>query len=152
MSNPTSTPETKLLLTEEQILSNNQWLPLRSGEWRQCTKRLHSEKEDAYCCLGVACEINKLVKGHQDWDKEEIHYFFPKAETESNRTSSWAMPQESWFESHFGWTPFGRDASGSKLPLLDIATLNDKQGKSFTEIASIVEAFLFEHFSNFKIP
>jgi hypothetical protein len=90
---------------------------LRSGKYTQTKSQLRSG--NAFCCLGVACEISKL----REWN--ENNYF----------DEYYVLPNEvrdyfGFYNSHGGM----RDYS-----LGSLSELNDK-GHSFAEIADFIEA------------
>lgn len=42
------------------------WLAaLRSGDFKQTTRRLYGGEEDAYCCMGVLCEV---IEPGRNWE------------------------------------------------------------------------------------
>ena len=105
---------------------------LRSGNYKQCTKRLrHKHRgEYRYCCLGVAADISGVGK----WRKNE---FISGLQCES----------QVLVENAKDW--LGLDTDHGKLDITTptgnvvhttLAQLND-EGKSFSEIADIIEKY-----------
>ena len=108
---------------------------LRSGEYTQIQGALR--QPDGYCCLGVACDIYHTVTGLGYWGvgAGPHRYAF-------TQFSADLPPQVvQWF---------GLEASDPKLHLAEpeppydreqyITNLNDILGKSFKEIADLIEA------------
>lgn len=52
--------------TIEVVVARRMWVnALRSGEYRQGKRRL-TDKGEAFCCLGVACEVLGLARDSDD--------------------------------------------------------------------------------------
>lgn len=90
---------------------------LRSGKYRQTQQALR--EKNAYCCLGVACDIS----GFGVWDDDRFLH------EEGNNT---------------GYLPTGlRERMGlEQLQESSLITMNDDEGKTFAEIADYIEANL----------
>ena len=104
---------------------------LRSGKFEQGQHALR--KEDSFCCLGVACEISGIGTWSGDLysvgGRSEANYL-PKA------VQSWLGLASRTGE--------GVNCDG----YITLTELNDNAGKSFAEIANIIEANaerLFKH-------
>lgn len=85
---------------------------LRSGEYIQGQETLRDTLNNTYCCLGVLCKVS----GSPNWDGEHMHgdYAFLQACAQKELGIS------------------AEDANRCVL-------LNDKEGKSFPEIADYIE-------------
>jgi hypothetical protein len=103
---------------------------LRSGNYTQTTGSLTNRVRDAYCCLGVACEISGVAQWYQNeylgeetmLPREVREYFDFKTavgrlHTDATRTS------------------IVTDKAGRRTTL---TKMNDS-GKSFAEIADFIE-------------
>jgi hypothetical protein len=117
--------------TREQILENRRkWIEaLRSGKFKQCKQVLRKQNGShiSFCCLGVATEISGLctVDGN-----------FYLDETEALSYSALLPPcVQDWLNIT---TIEGRyiDKDGSA----NFLTVNNDSGKSFDEIADIIES------------
>jgi hypothetical protein len=107
------------------------WLAaLRSGEYEQVEGGLR--EQDSYCCLGVACEVMRKQTGRGEWVGTTF-----RVEGE-NSCSVLPHPVQEWFglEESNPAVSRGVFAPASEKSL---ASLNDG-GKSFTEIAAVIEA------------
>lgn len=104
------------------------WLEaLRSGKYKQCKYRLYNDKEDAYCCLGILCEIHrKQTKSNKNyWTKKGDKY------VAGNAKSSFSLP-----ENVSKWANI--EYKNEK----DLVELNDAKNKSFKQIANFIEKHL----------
>ena len=98
---------------------------LRSGEYQQITGQLR-EGDNGRCCLGVACDTYKRLTGKGEWD-EDIFV------AEKDSYCSAELPD-------IVMTFFGFSKSDPELDYGQQATtLNDQQGKTFAEIADLIE-------------
>lgn len=97
---------------------------LRSGEYKQGLSCLHNVDENSYCCMGVLCEV---------YDKE-VH----------------SLLREKIYSNIIGATIETFDKSASVFPqvvlewsrannFMKFITLNDRDKKSFSEIADYIE-------------
>lgn len=101
---------------------------LRSGEYKQGTMRLHTRSTDSYCCLGVLCELAakeipiEIAEGCGSYGKcYELEYTSPPA-----KVRKWAgllTDEGSFFAPNFS----------------SLMELNDSEGRTFTEIADVIE-------------
>jgi hypothetical protein len=114
-----------------------QWVnALRSGEYTQGTGRLATIRPDhiEYCCLGVLCELavkNGLaVKSVQS--NSFFRYYSPNNINDSN-TATLPNCVLEWAEL--------KDRQGWSTNEDSLTSLND-HGKSFEEIAQVIEANL----------
>jgi hypothetical protein len=106
---------------------------LRSGNYQQGTRRLRSE--NAYCCLGVLCDLYDRDQGGPGWDEEDQTYLdvellLPREVAEWAGLIPVAQPETiipGWF-------------ADVDLPQEDysLSNLNDN-GSSFGEIADLIE-------------
>lgn len=98
---------------------------LRSGEYKQGTRRLQNE-DGSFCCLGVLCDLFRKETGEDEWTPTEgdrCHDFMGACATLPEAVQDWA-------------------GLGSNNPTMSngrsLAAINDK-GASFTEIADLIE-------------
>lgn len=137
------------------------WLTaLRSGNYKQvksALRKLRSDKEIGYCCLGVLSDIyvqDKLALNptcNVGWAKEpNREKAFPL--TASNGTVREAMPTREvndWAKRGAdGWLVYVDEKDAKKFfpdsptrNFVDIASLNDG-GRSFKTIAAVIEKYL----------
>lgn len=106
---------------------------LRSGKYAQTTNVLRHE--DAYCCLGVACETYRRVTGHGQWKDEDGELYFSANEDLSGAEDQ-TLPEgvQRWL---------GVEDNDPR-PVMDgdpthATELNDNQRLTFAEIAGAVE-------------
>ena len=98
---------------------------LRSGEYQQITGQLR-EGDNGRCCLGVACDTYKRLTEKGYWAKNTFV-------AEEDSYCSAELPD---IVMEF----FGFDKSNPDLAYEQQAiTLNDQQGKTFIEIADLIE-------------
>lgn len=100
---------------------------LRSGEYAQCTGRLalHKGDETSYCCLGVACEVYQQHVGGLVIDATEY------SPTYDGERYELPAKVQAWF---------GFRDSGGRYGLDSLVNLNDSCGKTFAEIADVIES------------
>lgn len=100
---------------------------LRSGKFKQGKFRLHNILADTYCCLGIACEINKkhLAIGCDD-DGNNMSY------DNEDKALPVSIREYMGLKSAVGLGTHTNDEH------FCLERLNDS-GKSFTEIADIIE-------------
>lgn len=93
---------------------------LRSGKYQQAKWKLRNG--NAFCCLGVACDISRLG----EWDKKGDYHI-------STRYSNSVLPDDvqAWFGFKTNTGTFSNDTC--------LTEMNDN-GKSFAEIADFIEA------------
>lgn len=104
---------------------------LRSGEYKQTQNQLYNG--DGYCCLGVACDIfSKEVGGEFILDKN--HYYFNFKGKQSKNYLTQEVQEFFGFQTHCG--SFNQQC-GNRT---NLTILNDDRGKSFLEIADIIES------------
>lgn len=104
---------------------------LRSGEFQQARNRLRDR--DAYCCLGVACEVYRRTTGDGEWKGQARgEWFRADGESASNYTLPWVV---------LDW--YGFDDVNPTVRLDDegfpAATLNDERALDFPTIADAFE-------------
>lgn len=109
---------------------------LRSGVYKQGTGTLHPG--DAYCPLGVACEISKLGEWENEWRYSKNYRI-----EGSLYGNSYLLPLE--VVEYYGWSDPGAKLT---VPQRDgqfpnLAHLNDN-GSTFSQIADVIEAGLVE--------
>lgn len=116
---------------------------LRSGKYKQGTGVLHNEDTDAYCPLGVACEVytqyggTLLKETDEDIDDnyaqiactayEDEIYFLPE------RVRDWLglSSSEGHYNKGHGW---------NKPPYVSLVSHNDENKYTFAQIADLIEA------------
>jgi hypothetical protein len=98
------------------------WLAaLRSGKYEQGLFVLHSQRENTYCCLGVACAIHGCKDlGDSQYLTKGVHGLQPK-----NHNILDLIPAE-----------LQHDNTNA---LVDKLTILNDEGKSFSEIADWLE-------------
>ncbi len=106
------------------------WLAaLRSGEYKQGTNFL--QKEDEFCCLGVLCDLavkeGVIPPGEysDDWGPDVKVMLF------AERSS--LLP-----EAIVKWAGFEHD--NPQIDDIPLGYMNDKLGKTFSEIADAIES------------
>lgn len=105
---------------------------LRSGKYKQGTgylKQRSPGKKTQYCCLGVLCEILGA-----EWQPDPLHatrkvYSLDDRGDPTNSNLPFSIKEAAGMCSPNGWLPDDRN-------LID---MNDIGGKSFKEIADIIE-------------
>ena len=95
---------------------------LRSGEYKQAQFSLRCE--DSFCCMGVACDVYHKETGKGRW----VGNCF----TVGGIIRSLAMPEP--VQDFFDFKSEDPDVCGKAL-----SYLNDHDGKSFEEIADLLE-------------
>ena len=104
---------------------------LRSGEYKQTKNCLYDG--EGYCCLGVACDIfSKEVGG--EFVIDNGHYYFRYNDGENKNYLLGEVREFFGFETRSG--SFTTENGDIK----NLALLNDDYGKSFLEIADIIES------------
>lgn len=122
-------------MTKKQELGPRQreWVEaLRSGKWRQAKGVL--KNGDSFCCLGVACEISGLG----EWKVPE------EEDREKYLGAATVLPEEVMDFFSF------KDEFGSHENLDSSLTRDNDSGKSFSEIADIIEENAEELFNEPK--
>lgn len=126
-----------------------QWLAaLRSGDYKQVTGALKREfrrheydgvTEVGYCCLGVLCEVavkNDVIEPSVPQEGYTAYWTYDGAnETLPDGVREWAGLADI---SPSVPSPYGD--GGTRIQ--ELAYLNDDQGKTFAEIADLIEAGL----------
>jgi hypothetical protein len=107
---------------------------LRSGDYRQGQHQLRTQ-DDRFCCLGVLCDVFQKETGRGRWDGNH----FELAEL---GTSSAFPPDYMLAELGLGVLEDVLLREGEVGWALFFATMNDYQGRSFSEIADYIEANL----------
>jgi hypothetical protein len=122
-----------------------EWLAaLRTGGYKQGKSRLLStsvltggENEDRFCCLGVMCDL-EVRRGLADWEPQEgfsgskiRQYSTPYADGVRNAIAMTGRPPHNmaseWFKS---------GAITYEGVVTQLIKMNDKQGKTFKQIAA----------------
>ncbi len=104
-----------------------EWLnALRSGEYEQTKGYL--TKDDKYCCLGVLCDIASKKGVCKKLEGIYSHVVYDGNDSQ--------LPTSVRIWCGFGDNPQGCNPSFDGINLI---SLNDNQGKSFTEIADFIE-------------
>lgn len=101
------------------------WLrALRSGGYEQGTGKLREGDSNAFCCLGVLCDLHRKAVGTSDWDYETY------CDTDSvlpREVMEWAGLSQN--------NPIVR-VDGDQLTLSE---LNDDREANFDQIADVIE-------------
>lgn len=118
-----------------------EWIDaLRSGEYKQAKARL--QRDDGYCCLGVACEI--FIPKHKQRRKNgELQGVMPR---DQDNAPQWLRSLNKDFVRRF-------QRSRSDIPTFDsietltygLDYLNDSLNFSFDEIADMVQLVYLEN-------
>lgn len=109
--------------SKEQLELRRKWVEaLRSGKYEQTKGHLYDGK--GYCCLGVACVVAGFEPYQRAcekwWFKEEANY----------------LPFE--VQQMYGFT--SNEGTYGEAGDNDLASDNDNNGKTFAQIADIIEA------------
>lgn len=119
---------------------------LRSGKFKQgrqaLRQRTGDDGPDAYCCLGVLCELYQRETGQMGWEPTIFNTipFDGHLSLLPSRVEGWAgglggtIPPESL---PLAWQCVGNRAAASQL----LIALNDG-GSTFEEIADLIEKHL----------
>jgi hypothetical protein len=103
---------------------------LRSGEYNQAQESLYVKRENAYCCMGVLCDL---------YTKETGLQWVNTCELLPEEVQEWA---ELYSDNPKTREP-GLDSSGQYQSYLNkeatLAYLNDSMKKNFNEIADIID-------------
>jgi len=106
---------------------------LRSGEYEQGTHALKTKEGDkvTYCCLGVLCEIYREENGKR-WGKPTNQYptFMKEMSVLPKKVMEWAGLD----------TPTG-EITYKNGKFTALINLNDEEGKSFKQIANVIEKY-----------
>lgn len=115
----------------DKSLNRQKWIEaLRRGDYTQGKYALKSK--DAFCCLGVACDVYMKETGLGAWDKHGAFIL------ENEEAAVTALPKSvtDWYglDSEIGFyrTPEGK--------LTHLVFENDSLKTSFDEIADIIES------------
>lgn len=84
---------------------------LKSGDYKQGKMRLHNQEENTYCCLGVLCAITGVESSRDEY--------------------IWGFPEEQ--------IPVMLQGNRSNPVVNNLVRMNDRYGKSFSEIADYIE-------------
>lgn len=110
---------------------------LRSGKYRQGKTRLRvageTRRQDSFCCLGVLCDVHRTTTGKGRW---YLGAFEPAGEVGSAMVTP---------DTVVAWAGLG--SCNPKVPAhnpstrgTSLAEFNDHLGKTFAEIADLIEA------------
>jgi hypothetical protein len=97
---------------------------LRSGEYEQTTQNLRDY--EGFCCLGVLCDIHRVEQGTMDWDDD-----FDYGGDTDRRGDVLPLPVLLWAGM--------KNQSGTVGSDFSLVGLNDDDGKTFPEIADVIE-------------
>ena len=101
---------------------------LRSGEYKQGTGRLHDAADNAYCCLGVACEVYNKENPNSPLNKELI------GGTVRYDNTTIALPAK--VKEWLGLANISGAYNGGNY----LADDNDCHGMTFDDIAALIES------------
>jgi hypothetical protein len=114
-------------LSNQQKVINKWVRALRSGKYKQTESYLQNEK--GFCCLGVLCEL-AVKKGVISPAKKtgDFYTYAKKADILPIKVRKWAglKQNDGYFKGEDGPTT--------------LTMLNDHQGKTFKEIADVIES------------
>ena len=101
---------------------------LRSGDYEQSWRHLRTES--GYCCLGVACDLYSKETGKGKWTKpdSDISFYFEYGYKES---STLPFDVVDWL---------GLSCTSGKYHVQSSLTQDNDGGKSFAEIADVIES------------
>ena len=99
---------------------------LRSGEYRQTTGTLRGISDGGFCCLGVLCEISKTG----EWVQDDGSWRYAGPHHSDHATLSKPLQQLVGL----------RNQTGRISRSAGLTIMNDDDGKSFAEIADVIEA------------
>lgn len=121
-----------VIYTREELQAHRKiWVnALRSGKYEQGKHALRLY-DGSFCCLGVACEVSGL--GEWRFALGETIGYITHDSTDADLTTNALLPPavQQWL----GLSTDGGDWSGGAL-----YTMNDDDGKSFNEIADLIES------------
>jgi hypothetical protein len=119
-------------LEQFQIDNCRQWIDaLRSGNYHQTDKVLVSNNMKSFCCLGVACDIKGMRKIKSDTYVVGFEYIGKLNDT---------LPPDDFFSFVYGFPASIIIAIGKSEGNLELASLNDEFGFTFSAIADVIEA------------
>jgi hypothetical protein len=101
---------------------------LRSGEYKQGRGNLR-DKDNAFCCLGVLCDILDNTKWQDSYDEKLYSY--------GNDIETAGIPPQA---GNFPFEALGKFTNKAG-EIINLSLLNDS-GSSFEEIADIIEKHL----------
>ena len=117
-------------LTETQIQNLRNWIKaLRSGDYKQGEGCLYNNKDDSFCCLGVACDLFQVP-----YNKSARQYVF---EVYGDVYFENKLIPGINFEEMFGLTVIFGD---------ELASMNDVNQYSFADIATEIENEVFSQY------
>lgn len=99
---------------------------LRSGDYRQGVEKLYNPEENAWCCLGVACDVARTVGGLP----LQVEYY--------DGVASFDSCKEYLPNGVVEW--FGLERHNPVLEGHQATEWNDEFAASFDEIADLIEA------------
>lgn len=108
---------------------------LRSGEYSQGRYQLRNS-ENHFCCLGVLCDLY-LKEQNKEWVKgeEQFSYLAPSVDGNSGEVLTNDVIEWAGLKFHNPELTIGNEQTV-------ISDLNDSLGKTFEEIAQLIEAQL----------
>lgn len=118
----------------------SQWCAaLRSGDYKQGTGVLHNTSNNTYCCLGVLCDIYQREGNKFDtvsvglWGVETYNGFENLPATYFDGRCD-VLP-----EVVMKWADISCSSGSFDDDLYNLAALNDADGLTFEEIATVIE-------------
>lgn len=117
-----------------------EWLEaLRSGKYKQ-GKLCLRDQDNAFCCLGVLCDLVDPDKWFREEDKDTGPIYWNYGDKLDNDPLSYALPP---LEARLFWNDKGDSQNtfpvASPEGIFDIDELNDKE-YTFDQLADIIEA------------
>lgn len=103
---------------------------LRSGKYKQTTKTLKNNEDDAYCCLGVLCDISK----QGEWGTHGTHPLYMCGD---NLNDFGELPSAVMY--YAGISHSQGLVEFPKGTFVSLINLNDTRRRSFKQIAAFIE-------------
>ena len=114
---------------------------LRSGEYKQCKRKLKDSATGSYCCLGVLAEVTAKIE-ETDYDRYR--------DGANSSLPNWLLIEAVFREKHLyrsgvfddPWHVKVREEKNGETPgQTSLYQLNDGYGYTFDEIADVIERY-----------